>query len=46
MQEYRAARRRDIEELLRQASMIRHLGAERPTALRMVERLPEDVLAD
>lgn len=44
--EYRAARRRDVQELIRTPSMVRHLKAERPRVTRLVAGIPEEPLAE
>jgi hypothetical protein len=46
MHEYRAARRRDVQELIRTPSMARHLQNERPRVTRLVAGIPEEPLAD
>lgn len=46
MHEYRAARRRDVQELLRTPSMVRHLQNERARAARLVAGIPEELVDD
>jgi hypothetical protein len=46
LQKFGAARRRDVQELIRTPSMVRHLGEERTRAARLVADIPEEPLTD